>query len=67
MNKTKIMCLSLAAVAMMSLSALASCGGNSKSQTAKIVEEAQKMDLADLEAKAEAEMKASNDTFKIVL
>ena len=66
MNKTKIMCLSLAAVAMMSLSTLASCGGKGKSATQLAIEEAQKMDIADLEAKAKAEMEASDDTFKIV-
>lgn len=64
----KILALVLTLVLAMSLvAALAACDQPDDLEgTAKVVAEASKMSLAELEAAAKAEMEASTDTFKIV-
>lgn len=66
MKRHSLMCLSIAAVAMISVSILTSCDDSNIPDTATVVEEASQMTLAELEAKAQEEMEASNDTFKVV-
>ena len=67
MKKTLALVLTL--VLAMSLTfALVACEkpGDDLEGTAKVVAEASKMSLAELEAAAKAEMEASTDTFKVV-
>ena len=66
MKRHSLMCLSIAAVAMISVSILTSCDDRNIPDTATVVEEASQMTLAELEAKAQEEMEASKDTFKVV-